>query len=575
MTDRVAPPQAEKNVCPECGSTRLARDYALGEVVCTRCGLVVQDRMMDYGPEWRAFDEEQREKRTRVGPPTTLTMHDKGLTTTIDWQDRDSHDKDLTPERRAQMYRLRKWQHRIRVSDAAERNLAFALSQIDRMASQLSLPKSAREATALIYRRAKEKKAIRGRSIEGMVAAALYAACKERGIPRTLDDIARASGASKTEVDRNYRFIARKLSMHTELTPPAEYVPKIASELGLDGETQTKATELAEECERRGLARAYNPVGVAAAAVYAASALRAKKIAKTLTKNELRVLRFLMDTERARLADIEKARHMPGRAAREALAGLTKEGLVERKGQFYRRTGRAEKLLRKVTQHDVADAANLTEVTVRHMVKKICGGLGIELPLPKTAAKRPGAKERTPPGVQNIVVSVEWKGTELNLEDLSKRLEKDGTFWDVKYDRREFPGMTLKLKEPPGASFLLFESGRANCVGTKSMRDAREAIAALTRALRRAGLRVPEPRAEVQNIIFTFDTGREFDIDKIARTYRGAEYNPESFPGATLKLVDPKATVLIFASGRGVCTGTRSVADAKRAVNRLKDQLLS
>ncbi|MCJ7793690.1 transcription initiation factor IIB, partial [Candidatus Bathyarchaeota archaeon] len=106
--------------CPECGSTRIMRDYECAEIVCMDCGFVVAAKIADRGPEWRAFDDEQRSKRTRVGAPLTYTIHDKGLSTTIDWHDRDIYGKSLSPGQKAQVYRLRKWQRRIRVSDATE-----------------------------------------------------------------------------------------------------------------------------------------------------------------------------------------------------------------------------------------------------------------------------------------------------------------------------------------------------------------------------------------------------------------------------------------------------------------------
>jgi len=259
--------------CPACRSKKIVRDYDRGEIVCARCGCVVEDRIVDLGPEWRAFDEEQRERRGRTGAPTTLTIHDKGLSTMIDWRDRDSHGKNLTPKRRAQIYRLRKWQRRIRVSDAMERNLAFALSEIDRMASQLALPKNVRETASLIYRKAVEEKLIRGRSIEGVAAASLYAACRENKIPRTLDEIAEVARVSKKEIGRCYRFIARELLFHLKPTSPIDYVPRFVSELGLSGEVQTKAIEILKEAQEKGVTSGRGPTGVAAAAVYIASVL--------------------------------------------------------------------------------------------------------------------------------------------------------------------------------------------------------------------------------------------------------------------------------------------------------------
>lgn len=259
--------------CSECGSGKLVRDYERAELVCAGCGFIIHDKIMDMGPEWRAFDQEQRERRGRVGAPMTFTIHDKGLSTMIDWRDRDSHGKDLTPKRRAQIYRLRKWQRRIRVSDATERNLAFALSEIDRMSSHLGLPRNVREAAAVIYRRAVEERLIRGRSIEGVAAAALYAACRECKVPRTLDEIADVSRVTKKEIGRSYRFIARELLIHLRPTSPTDYIPRFGSELGLSGEVQSKAIELLKEATKKGLTSGRGPTGVAAAAIYIASVL--------------------------------------------------------------------------------------------------------------------------------------------------------------------------------------------------------------------------------------------------------------------------------------------------------------
>ena len=176
----------EISQCPECGSKHLARDYERGELVCSSCGLVLDEHFIDQGPEWRAFDHEQREKRARVGAPMTYTIHDKGLSTEIGWRNKDSYGKNIPTKSRAQLYRLRKWQRRIRVSNATERNLAFALSELDRMASGMGLPRNVRETAAMVYRRAVTKNLIRGRSIEGVAAAALYAACRQCDVPRTL-----------------------------------------------------------------------------------------------------------------------------------------------------------------------------------------------------------------------------------------------------------------------------------------------------------------------------------------------------------------------------------------------------
>lgn len=259
--------------CPECGSKSLGRDYERAEIICNNCGLVIDEKIVDTGPEWRAFDNEQRMKRSRTGAPMTYTIHDKGLSTVIDWRNKDSYGKDIAQRKRAQLYRLRKWQQRIRVSNATERNLAFALTELDRVASRLALPRNVRETASVIYRRAVEKGLIRGRSIEGVTSAALYAACRQCKVPRTLDEIADASRLNRKEIGRTYRFIARELGISLKPTTPVDYIPRFASELGLSGETQSKAIEILKKAMSEELTSGRGPTGVSAAAIYIASVL--------------------------------------------------------------------------------------------------------------------------------------------------------------------------------------------------------------------------------------------------------------------------------------------------------------
>ncbi len=259
--------------CPECNGTHIVRDYDRGELVCEDCGLVLDDHFIDQGPEWRAFDAEQGEKRARTGAPMTYTIHDKGLSTEIGWKNKDSYGKSIPTRNRAQLYRLRKWQRRIRVSNATERNLAFALSELDRMASGMGLPRNVRETAAMVYRKAVNKNLIRGRSIEGVVAASLYAACRQCNVPRTLDEIAAASRVGRKEIGRTYRFMTRELQLKLMPTSPQDYISRFCSELKLSGEVQSKSIEILKAADNKELTSGRGPTGVAAAAIYIASIL--------------------------------------------------------------------------------------------------------------------------------------------------------------------------------------------------------------------------------------------------------------------------------------------------------------
>jgi transcription initiation factor TFIIB len=273
LTKKIRQTIEETIKCPECGSGHLSKDYSRAELVCGNCGLVVDEAFIDQGPEWRAFDSDQREKRARTGSPMTYTLHDKGLSTVIGWTNRDAYGKSIPVRNRAQLYRLRKWQRRIRISDATERNLAIALSGLDRLTSSLGLPRSVRETASMIYRKAAMKNLIRGRSIEGVTAASLYAACRQCHVPRTLDEISKVAHMPKKEVGRNYRFISRELELKLMPTSPKDYISRFCSELKLDNTVQTKTLDLLEHASNQELTSGRGPTGLAAACLYIASVL--------------------------------------------------------------------------------------------------------------------------------------------------------------------------------------------------------------------------------------------------------------------------------------------------------------
>jgi len=263
----------KRRVCPVCGSTDFIYDPGRGEIICAKCGFVIEENVIDTGPEWRAFDASQREKRSRTGAPESILLHDKGLSTDI------GIDRNLTGLMREKMYRLRKWQSRLRVSDAAERNLAFALSELDRIASQLKLPKHVEEEAARLYREAVRRGLIRGRSIESVIAACVYAACRLLKIPRTLDEITEISRVDKKEIGRSFRFIARNLNLTPKklFVKPTDYVNKFADELGLSEKVRRKAIELLDEAYDKGLTSGKSPAGLVGAALYIAGLLEGEK----------------------------------------------------------------------------------------------------------------------------------------------------------------------------------------------------------------------------------------------------------------------------------------------------------
>lgn len=260
-----------KHSCPECGSDSSVEDISRGERVCGECGLVLSDHRIDTGAEWRAFSSEESDARSRVGAPMRYTVHDKGLSTLIDWRDRDMSGRKLSARRRSEIYRLRKWQIRSRVHSSMDRNLAQAMSELERLSSQLGLPKPIRELAALLYRKSIIRKLVRGRSIEAMVAATLYAACRIRLKPRPLDEVADASRVDRKKLGQCYRLLLRSLNVRIPLSNPVDYISRFACDLKLSSPVQLRTVEILNQSRAIGLTIGRDPLGLAAAAIYISS----------------------------------------------------------------------------------------------------------------------------------------------------------------------------------------------------------------------------------------------------------------------------------------------------------------
>ncbi|MDZ7731320.1 MAG: TFIIB-type zinc ribbon-containing protein [Natrialbaceae archaeon] len=261
---------SEQERCPECGG-QLTEDEEHGETVCAECGLVLEQDAIDHGPEWRAFTSRDTEAKSRVGAPTTNLMHDRGLSTNIGWQNKDAYGKTLSPRQRKRMQRLRTWDERFRTRDHKERNLKQALGEIERMGSALGLSESVRETASVIYRRALEEDLLPGRSIEGVATASVYAAARQADTPRTIDEVIAVSRVDELEFKRTYRYVLRELGLEVEPADAESYVGRFVSALELPDRVERRARDLLRTAKAEQIHIGKSPVGLAAAAVYAAT----------------------------------------------------------------------------------------------------------------------------------------------------------------------------------------------------------------------------------------------------------------------------------------------------------------
>lgn len=297
--DQEPPVESDELACPECGGTRFQEDERHGETVCANCGLVLSEGAIDQGPDWRAFDPQQRQERARAGPGRTIMRHDHGLGSQIGYG-RDAHGKNVRGKTKAQLGRMRRYHRQATYRPGADRNVVRALSEIERITHALNLPDTVAETAATMYRRAQAEGFLHGRSIEATAAACVYAAARFQQLPRPLDTVADQAQASKDDLARTYRRLSEKLQLAVPITYPADLLPSFTSKLDLPATVQERARRLIEASEEERLV-GKNPASVAAAALYRAG----QQLGHGVTQKEIAGAAGVTEvTVRARLKDL-------------------------------------------------------------------------------------------------------------------------------------------------------------------------------------------------------------------------------------------------------------------------------
>jgi transcription initiation factor TFIIB len=264
--------------CPRCGGSPMVIDSSRGEFFCSNCGLVVKEKIVETGPEWRSFSNEEKDQRSRTGLPTSVAMHDMGLATMIGGVNKDASGKSLSGSMKSTVERMRTWDRRSQVHESADRNLRQAFSELRRFSDKLSVSEAVTEKAAYIYRKALERNLVRGRSITAIIAASLYAACRDREIPRTLKDLAAVSNVKKKDIARSYRLLLNEMDIKIPVVDAAKCVSKIASRAGISEKTQRRAFELLNRAEQTRIRAGKAPMGLAASALYIACVLESEQM---------------------------------------------------------------------------------------------------------------------------------------------------------------------------------------------------------------------------------------------------------------------------------------------------------
>ena len=256
-----------KDRCPRCGQGSIVTDANTGENFCGKCGFVLTDKISESGPEWRSFSNEG-ENKSRAGVPTSLAMHDMGLATVINPQNRDATGKPLSTSMKSTIERLRTWDSRSQVHEPVDRNFRQAFSELDRLKDKLAVGDAVIEKAAYIYRKALEKGLVRGRSISSLIASALYAACRDTETPRTLKDIADAANVKRKDIARCYRLLHHELELKMPVVDSVQCIARISSKLKITEKTKRYAIKVLKEAQDRKESAGKDPMGLAASALY-------------------------------------------------------------------------------------------------------------------------------------------------------------------------------------------------------------------------------------------------------------------------------------------------------------------
>jgi transcription initiation factor TFIIB len=243
-------------------------DPETGELIRKDTGEVISDNLLSQEKEWRSFDIEEGVNRARTGTPTSLAFHDMGLSTVIGKEATDASGNVIDTGTRMRMSRLRTWDNRSQVHSSTERSLQKAFSILSRLKDRLGLPNHITEKAAYTYRKAQERGLVRGDTIDSVLAASIYVAARQSGVPRTLDEISEVSNVKLKHAARSYRRIVTQLDIKAPIIDPSKYIMKIANKLGFDEKIKRKSLGLMEQAQKKNILVGKDPISMATSILY-------------------------------------------------------------------------------------------------------------------------------------------------------------------------------------------------------------------------------------------------------------------------------------------------------------------
>jgi transcription initiation factor TFIIB len=255
--------------CNQCQNYTLVLDVLSSEYVCSTCGCVSNEKI--YNNELTNFEKGEYKDKSRIGMPESLTVSHKGLSTLIGLNDTDGRGKMLDPVQKETIQRLRTWNNRSQLNDSISRNLDKALKYLNNFGDKLYLSPPVMENAAYIYRKAAIRKLAKGRSTVSLVAASIYAACREISIPKTISDIAYVCNIPSKEIMSHYKLILKELSLKIPVIQGIDYVTLISNRLKLAEKTKREALRIFSLVQHSRISIGKNPRAFAGAIIYIAS----------------------------------------------------------------------------------------------------------------------------------------------------------------------------------------------------------------------------------------------------------------------------------------------------------------
>jgi transcription initiation factor TFIIB len=259
-------------LCHNKEDQNIITDVESGEIICGNCGMVILEKTQDdTHQDRRVFTLDEAYNRARTGSPTSLARHDRGLSTIIGRDNKDASGQILDVAMRSTMERLRTWDFRTQAHTPTDRNLRQAFSELDRLKDKLALSDAIVEKTAYIYRKAQERGLVRGRTIPAVLVSAIYIACREMGISRTLKDIATISNIKHKELARTYRLLVLELDLKVPLVDPLKCIARVANKTKLSEKTKRYAMSIMNDITKNEISAGKDPMGLAASVLYMSS----------------------------------------------------------------------------------------------------------------------------------------------------------------------------------------------------------------------------------------------------------------------------------------------------------------